>query len=399
VCEFRVYSHFSARIIEIVKPGYSLYSLEEKPPRAPLFLAALFFSAGILFARYYWHPSAWIIAAIAACLLAAIFFLTRRREHIAYALALLIGTALGFLALYASQFAEAAAAQAASLARFTTGEEISITAHVVKSPPSFGPAAERTVVDLETESLDDGTGPLTLQSGIRLSIYQHRGNPEDEEPAHVPLLYGDRIQFVAKLREPRNFGNPGTWDYVGYLRQQGVFALGSARSDRIESLPGRRGTRYGFWRDGARRSVMAKMHRLWPEQQAGLMDAMLIGERAFVERPMSVDFQRSGTYHILVVSGMNVGILAFVIFWTLRRLHSSETLASILTIVLSLGYAYLCDSGAPILRSVAMISLYLIGRLFFRDRASLNVVGAAALFVLLLDPHSLFDASFQLTFL
>ncbi len=129
------------------------------------------------------------------------------------------------------------------------------------------------------------------------------------------------------------------------------------------------------------------------------MDAMLIGERAFVERPMSVDFQRSGTYHILVVSGMNVGILAFVIFWTLRRLRSGETLASIVTIALSLGYAYLCDSGAPILRSAAMISLYLLGRLFFRDRGSLNVVGAAALFVLLIDPHSLFDASFQLTFL
>ncbi len=78
-----------------------------------------------------------------------------------------------------------------------------------------------------------------------------------------------------------------------------------------------------------RRSVMKMMHRLWPEQQAGLMDAMLIGERAFVERPMSVDFQRSGTYHILVVSGMNVGILAFVIFWTLRRLRSGETFASI----------------------------------------------------------------------
>ena len=66
---------------------------------------------------------------------------------------------------------------------------------------------------------------------------------------------------------------------------------------------------------------------------------------------MSVDFQRSGTYHILVVSGMNVGILAFVIFWTMRRLRSGETFASIITIVLSLGYAYLCDSGAPILRS------------------------------------------------
>jgi competence protein ComEC len=377
----------------------TLYSLEVKPPRAPLFLAALFFSAGILFARYSTRPSAGIVGAIAVFFVAAAFFLTRRREQVAYALALLVVTSLGFLALEASDLAETAAAQAASLARFTTGEEITITAHVIKSPPSLGPAIERTVLDLVTEALDDGAGPIALQSGIRLSIYQRGGNIEDEEPAQLPLLYGDRVRFVARLREPRNFGTPGAWDYAGYLRQQGIFALGSTRSDRVGRLPERCGTRYGFWRDRGRRSVMKMMHRLWPEQQTGLMDAMLIGERAFVERPMSVDFQRSGTYHILVVSGMNVGILAFVIFWTMRRLRSSERLASTITIILSLGYAYLCDSGAPILRSVAMISLYLIGRLFFRDRSSLNVVGAAALFVLLVDPHGLFDASFQLTFL
>jgi competence protein ComEC len=376
-----------------------LHSLEGRPPRAPLFLAALFFSAGILLARYCWRPSSWIIAAIAAFALAAVFFLRRRREYLAYALVLLIVLLLGFVALQANGFSQSAAAASASLGHFTTGEEIAITAHVIKSPPSFGTAAERTVVDLETETLDDGAGPVALESGVRLSIYRHAGSPEDEEPAAMPLLYGDRVRFVAKLRAPRNFGNPGAWDYAGYLRQQSIFALGSTRSDRVERLAGSSGTRYEFWRDRARRSVMEMMHRIWPEQQAGLMDAMLIGERAFVERPMSVDFQRSGTYHILVVSGMNVGILAFVIFWTLRRLRSGETFASVLTIVLSLGYAYVCDSGAPILRSAAMISLYLIGRLFFRDRAALNVVGAAALFVLLIDPQALFDASFQLTFL
>ena len=376
-----------------------MYSLEGRPPRAPLFLAALFFSGGIGLARYCWRPSAWIVAAIAGFAIAALSFLLRRREHLAYSLGLLIMLLLGFLALQTSESAESAAAASASLGRFTTGEEITITAHVIKSPPSFGPAGERTVVDLETESLDDGAGSVALQSGIRLSIYRHGGSPDEEEPAAVPLVYGDRARLVAKLREPRNFGNLGAWDYAGYLHQQGIFALGSARSDRVERLPGVSGTRYGFWRDRARRSVMGMMHRLWPEQQAGLMDAMLIGERAFVERPMSVDFQRSGTYHILVVSGMNVGILAFVVFWTLRRLRSGETLASVLTIALALGYAYLCDSGAPILRSAAMISLYLIGRLFFRDRASLNVVGAAALFVLLITPRALFDASFQLTFL
>ena len=58
-----------------LKPSSDLYSLEVKPPRAPLFLAALFFSAGILFARYCSRPSAWIVVAVAAFTVAAIFFL------------------------------------------------------------------------------------------------------------------------------------------------------------------------------------------------------------------------------------------------------------------------------------------------------------------------------------
>jgi predicted membrane metal-binding protein len=65
------------------------------------------------------------------------------------------------------------------------------------------------------------------------------------------------------------------------------------------------------------------VHARWPAPQAALIDAMVIGEEAFIDRDTRVDFQRSGTYHILVVSGMNVTILAFVAFWTLRRMPSA----------------------------------------------------------------------------
>ena len=62
------------------------------------------------------------------------------------------------------------------------------------------------------------------------------------------------------------------------------------------------------------------------------MDAMVIGEDAFINRPTRADFQRSGTYHVLVVSGMNVSILALVTFWFLRRLRVSDLLAGAITV-------------------------------------------------------------------
>src|SRR5205823_6001601 len=100
-----------------------------------------------------------------------------------------------------------------------------------------------------------------------------------------------------------------------------------------------------------------------------------------------------------VVSGMNVGILAFVIFWLARRLRFGQVFATFLTIVLAAGYAYLTDAGAPVVRAALMLAIYLVSRLFYRQRAELNAIGTAALIILVWSPTSLFEASFQLTFL
>jgi competence protein ComEC len=67
------------------------------------------------------------------------------------------------------------------------------------------------------------------------------------------------------------------------------------------------------------------------------MDATVIGESAFLTPKTKTDFQRSGTYHILVVSGMNVSILAFVVFWVMRRVRLGDVMASVLTVLLCAG--------------------------------------------------------------
>ena len=129
------------------------------------------------------------------------------------------------------------------------------------------------------------------------------------------------------------------------------------------------------------------------------MDAAVVGESAFLTPSTKVDFQRSGTYHILVVSGMNVSILAFVIFWAMRRLRLSDFLASGLTVVLCTAYAFVTDVGPPVWRAVLMLTVYLGVRLLYRERSMLNALGSAALAVMAADPKALLGPSFQLTFL
>ncbi|HEV2688214.1 MAG TPA: ComEC/Rec2 family competence protein, partial [Bryobacteraceae bacterium] len=202
-----------------------------------------------------------------------------------------------------------------------------------------------------------------------------------------------------KLRPPRNFRNPGAFDYEAYLASKGIAALGSAKAENVESLPGFVGSPIELWRARAHRSIIAKVHQLWPAREAALIDAMVIGEEAFIDRDTRMDFQRSGTYHILVVSGMNVSILAFVVFWTLRHLRLNEVPATLLTVCFCVGYAFLTQVGAPVWRATLMCAIYLGTRLLYRERAMVNALGAAALGLLVFDPRQLFTASFQMTFI
>ena len=209
-----------------------------------------------------------------------------------------------------------------SLQPFATGQdEVEVTAYVIREglvrDGQYGGKQES--VDVKTERLQAGERVLDAAAGVRLTIYSKQTEEDeardtgDESPLRV-YTYGQRLRFIAKLRMPRNYRNPGATDMAGYLASQGIRLTGSAHASSVEVLPGFVGSRIGLWRSAARRSVLAHIVQLWPGERGALMQAMLIGGRAFFGREIKTDFQRTGTYHILVVSGINVGILAFAAF-------------------------------------------------------------------------------------
>jgi competence protein ComEC len=284
-------------------------------------------------------------------------------------------------------------------------EEAIVTAHVTHEgeirEAFFG--SQRQTIDVETEDITSGEQAFSTHVRLRLAIYAKTSAVEDAQASAPPAmrlyLYGERLRFAAKLRTPRNFGNPGAFDYREYLAEQGITLLGSTQSTKINALPGFVGNRVEQWRETVHHALIAKIHSLWSPKDAALMDAAVVGESAFLTPATRMDFQRSGTYHILVVSGMNVSILAFVVFWTMRWLRLGTFAASVLTIVLCVAYAFVTDVGAPVWRAVLMMTVYLGTRLLYRERSMLNALGAAALSVMVADPKALLGASFQLTFL
>ena len=308
-------------------------------------------------------------------------------------------------------------------AQFLSGDRVLITGHVTNDGSSLA-GGSRERFDLQTEIIQFGDSQFSQPTGIRISVFvrgigfaqKANAHGEDEEAdistMFQQLNYGDRVRLSAKLRPARNFRNPGAFDYEGYLRGLGISALGSADADSIVVLPGQSGSTLGRWRSRIRRSILSHINGqqlptdqsnvkppLWKAEDAALFAAMIIGDDSLIGRNVREEFQQTGVYHLLVVSGMNVGILAFAVFFFARWLRAPDWAASLLTIALSTFYAFIAGMGVPIQRAVLMLSVFLIARLFYRDRSALNATGIAALVVLVWSPTALFEAGFQLTFL
>ncbi len=130
-----------------------------------------------------------------------------------------------------------------------------------------------------------------------------------------------------------------------------------------------------------------------------MLAAMLTGDRTLLGHRLRVGFERTGSFHLLVVSGMHLAIFSGLIFWIARQLRLPRIGASLTTIALSLAYALFTGFGQPVQRAFWMVTLYLMGRILWRERRPLNAIGFAGLVMLAAHPAALFDAGFQMTLL
>lgn len=368
-------------------------------PRAPLALAAIAFGTGVWLAGHLHRPPwAWALAAIGLVLCTCVSATRNsiRLGYVAVVVALICAGAFSRVFVSAPQLHSPPD-------KFFAAGQVEIIGHVTSDGAMLAGSEPRERFDLEAETIQVGDFTFTQAVGIRATVFIKQSEEEQDEaaqPGFPDLAYGQRIKIIAKLRRPRNFRNPEAFDYEGYLHGLGITTLASVRADSIEILPGSSGSRPGFLRSRIRRSLLRHLHEqdLWSENDAALFGAMVLGDDSLLLRHVREEFQATGVYHLLVVSGMNVALLAFAVFWLARRLRAPQWAASLVTIALSVFYAFIAGMGTPILRAVLMLSLFLIARLFYRERAALNATGFAALIVLVLSPMAWFEPAFQLTF-
>ncbi len=151
-------------------------------------------------------------------------------------------------------------------------------------------------------------------------------------------------------------------------------------------------------------ALPASMDRLPPavrlsRDDAIMLSAIVTGDRTYLNHSLRAGFERTGSFHMLVVSGLHLGIVAACVFWITRGLRIPQLPSTAITISASIAYALFTGFATPVQRSLWMVSLYLLGRLLYRQRNALNTIGFASLCLIAASPRSLFDSSLQMTVL
>lgn len=248
---------------------------------------------------------------------------------------------------------------------------------------------------------------LPLPEGLRVMLYA------PAEAVFPEIGCGDEIRAQVAMHSEERFLDPGVWNAGAWLRQQGISALGSARAEDVTTVGTSHRGGLACWLHSVQQATSERLigfaghaTSTWipsalrlSADDAAMLTAMLTGDRTLLSHRLRVGFERTGSFHLLVVSGMHLAIFSGIVFWIARRLRLSRAWASAATIAVSLAYALFTGFGQPVQRAFWMVALYLTGRMLWRERRPLNAIGFAALVMLAVSPSALFDAGFQMTLL
>lgn len=212
------------------------------------------------------------------------------------------------------------------------------------------------------------------------------------------LSYADRLMLSGILRRPFGF-SPGSRSYRNYLSGQGIYLLMRIKNSlQIKRQGGKSGSKliiFSFW---LRAKLKQVIRRNLPDLPAGILSAMVLGEKNSIPWLVNNHMIKSGTVHILVVSGFNVGIVAFVANLLLKIMRIRRMRRIILTIICLFIYCLITGASNPVIRATVMGIIFLLAYPLKREADIYNCLACAALFILIVNPRQLLDIGFQLSF-
>lgn len=228
--------------------------------------------------------------------------------------------------------------------------------------------------------------------------------------APVPSInIGDRVRFSGRLAPIGGFRNPGGFDFARHMAFRGVWVRCWVPVERFHiRIPATEAA--GWWHPDSWRPKIAQ----WMADRVNgdalaLLQSLIIGERRHLTPRLRDTFNRLGISHLLAISGLHIGIIALVSYWTARWLMVRlpvlvwrgwvERAATMATLPPLIAYALLAGMSSATQRALVMALVIAVGIIAGRRHDLFNTLAAAAVLILVLTPPALFELSFQFSFM
>jgi competence protein ComEC len=286
-----------------------------------------------------------------------------------------------------------------SLRRFHAGTLLTITGRLAREPEWF-PDKTRIYVSV-SEAGTPNRAALPVRGLMRVTVLGHQR-----------FRIGDEVRFAGRIRFPRNFGDPGEFDYESFMARQGIAATALALSAANGELPvtilGHHPSFPASQIEEIRHRIGAFIGAHLDEPVASEMKALVIGERGGIGQGLRNTFARTGMAHLLVISGLHLSMVAAAVFGLIRLLMLASPaiaergwankIAAIGAMLAVSGYAAIAGHHISTERALIMVLAYMFAVVMDRPRAALASLALAAIVICLVLPGSSADIGFQLSF-
>lgn len=250
-------------------------------------------------------------------------------------------------------------------------------------------------------TIDTPGGTTTYTPGqtsgkIRIALKPDSSNP-------ITLKYGDELIIPARTFEIEPPELSSSFDFKSWLAMQNIYRQAyfkQAEMIKLNSNAGHALIRYAHQLSAQQIAFYRKIIK--NDEAFAVASTLILGYRSDLTEETLAIYSKTGTIHALSVSGMHVGLIYLVLNWLLSILARNpvlKILKTLLILCLIWAYALLTGFSPSVLRSAAMISVFLLGKLFNRSTNSYNILAFAAFCILLYNPFMIWDIGFQLSFL
>ena len=216
-----------------------------------------------------------------------------------------------------------------------------------------------------------------------------------EAETHLSIGNTLRIDDNFKIQEPERPTNPGQFDARLYYQTKGIIALCYAKKAEVIRAGVRPLPQLLY---EIQEALSHRVRQCFPEEKSGVVEAMLLGNKADLEAETKSLYQKSGISHLLAISGLHISLFGMSLYRILRKIGADLYLSGTASLLLVLFYGGLTGMGVSTGRAVLMFALLMVGTMLGKSYDMLTALALGAIGLLLGQPLYVRSASFLLSF-